>query len=171
MTLEIINNNMNYEKIYKQLIAKCKLENTKTDTFYEYHHIYPCVLCRYSHRYGEQTNYIFNIDADNPSNIVKMVPREHFIAHLLLSKIYPKTKIVFATHLMRKRAKNSRIHTIISTYVSNYQKSLITNNSHNFQISNNVRIKNGTHNFLKDKNGDSMSKRVNAKRLKEGTHH
>ena len=88
-----------------------------------------------------------------------------------LAKMYPNTKIVHAANMMKKRAKNSRIYTLISKYISNYQKELIRNGTHNFQISNCERVKNGTHNFLKDINGNSMSKKINHKRIKNGAHH
>ena len=63
---------MNYNRIYNQLIEKAKLENNLDNVYYERHHIIPKSLG------GPNTK----------SNLVKLVPRQHYIAHLLLYKIY-----------------------------------------------------------------------------------
>ena len=59
---------MNYNRIYTQLIEKAKLENNLDNVYYERHHIIPKSLG------GPNTK----------SNLVKLVPRQHYIAHLLL---------------------------------------------------------------------------------------
>ena len=63
---------MNYEKIYNDLVAKAREENTDDGAYYEKHHIIPKSLG------GTLAN----------DNLVKFTPRQHYIAHLLLFKIY-----------------------------------------------------------------------------------
>ena len=63
---------MNYQNIYNNLIEK-RLENVLCCE-YEIHHIIPKTLG------GDDSN----------TNLVKLTPREHYIAHLLLTKIYPE---------------------------------------------------------------------------------
>lgn len=65
---------MDYSKIYSQLIERAK--NRELDCYIEIHHIVP--KC-----FG---------GSDESSNLVKLTAREHFIAHLLLCKIYPNHK-------------------------------------------------------------------------------
>ena len=72
---------MNYKTIYTDLIKRAKdLGRTKSTGVYEAHHIIPKSFggkgdCR-------------NI---NHPNIVLLTPREHYIAHLLLTAIYPES--------------------------------------------------------------------------------
>ena len=74
---------MNYQKIYNNLIHK-RTKNVLCDN-YEIHHIVPKTL-------GAN---------DDKSNLVKLSPREHYIAHLLLTKIYPENSgIKIAWQLM-----------------------------------------------------------------------
>jgi hypothetical protein len=61
---------MNYNKVYNALILKAK--NRKLDGYTEVHHILPRCL-------GGK---------DDKHNLVELTAREHFIAHLLLVKIY-----------------------------------------------------------------------------------
>ena len=61
---------MNYKKIYDSLIDRAK--NRKLDCYTESHHILPKCL-------GGN---------DRKNNLVELTAREHFIAHLLLVKIY-----------------------------------------------------------------------------------
>lgn len=70
---------MNYEKIYKQIIERGKLQNIertknkKNGQYYEKHHIIPKCLN----------------GSNDKDNLVLLTAREHFICHWLLSKIYP----------------------------------------------------------------------------------
>ena len=94
--------NMDYQKIYDNLIKK-RIENPPTEKF-ERHHIVPKSLG----------------GSNKKENIVKLTYREHFIAHLLLCKIYkPKggmdyARMLFAFNRMRSgrdgsQVKNSRM--------------------------------------------------------------
>jgi len=77
---------MNYKKIYNDLInSRKKLVRSKKDNYYESHHILPKCLG----------------GSDDKDNLVLLTPREHYIAHWLLTKIHPTNyKIWFALGLM-----------------------------------------------------------------------
>lgn len=67
---------MNYQKHYTSLVNRAKFR--EIDGYFERHHVIP------PHLGG--TNRL--------ANLVELTPKEHFIAHLLLCKIYPNdTKI------------------------------------------------------------------------------
>ena len=62
---------MQYNRIYEQLITRGQ-ERESLEGYVEKHHIIPRALG----------------GSDDPSNIVKLTAREHFVAHLLLAKMY-----------------------------------------------------------------------------------
>lgn len=62
---------MDYKKIYDELIINARIR-VKPDCYYESHHIIPRCLS------GDNADH----------NIVKLTFDEHYIAHLLLYKIY-----------------------------------------------------------------------------------
>lgn len=79
---------MNYEKIYQELISKGKLRGSKRSLSYytEEHHVIPRCMN----------------GSDDKNNLVALLPREHFVAHRLLTKIYPEVKgLHYAVNLMR----------------------------------------------------------------------
>lgn len=81
---------MNYTKIYEDLINRSK---TRQLTEYcEKHHIIPRSMG------GPNTK----------DNIAKLTGREHFLAHLLLAKIYPKN-IGMAIAILRMRGDTRRV--------------------------------------------------------------
>lgn len=65
---------MNYSKIYNRLVSNKTKRKKDKNTYYESHHIIPRCLG----------------GSDEVSNLVLLTAREHFIAHRLLSKIYPQ---------------------------------------------------------------------------------
>jgi hypothetical protein len=74
---------MNYKWHYNKLIDRAKNRNLSCYT--ESHHITPKCMG----------------GTDNTENLVKLTPREHFIAHLLLLKIYPnKYSLIKAVNMM-----------------------------------------------------------------------
>lgn len=78
-----------YKKTYDSLIEKGKSENynvcTEVNIYYHVHHIVPKCLG----------------GMDEESNLVKLTIRQHIIAHMLLSCIYPdNVKLLTATYLM-----------------------------------------------------------------------
>jgi hypothetical protein len=64
---------MNYQEHYDRLISRAR--NRKLDCYSESHHIIPRCMN----------------GTDDKDNLVRLTAREHFIAHLLLVKIYPKS--------------------------------------------------------------------------------
>ena len=80
---------MNYEKIYNDLMQKRKI--IPYIGYSERHHIIPKCM-----------------GGDNSqSNLVNLSAREHFIAHLLLCKIYPSNgKLFYAANMMTVNNKN-----------------------------------------------------------------
>lgn len=88
---------MKYSKIYNSIVQRAK--NRTTLQIYESHHIIPKCLG----------------GANNKSNVVKLTPREHFICHLLLTKMYKgeeRQKMWFAYYRLSNRLKqtNSRFY-------------------------------------------------------------
>jgi hypothetical protein len=82
---------MNYEKIYNQLVENCKvrgLDKSKHEGYFEIHHIVPRCLG----------------GSNDEDNLVMLTGREHFIAHLLLWKIYPSVKgLAYSVNIMSNR--------------------------------------------------------------------
>ena len=62
---------MNYQKVYDDLIAKCQARQS-IDGYKERHHITPKSLG----------------GSNDPSNLVDLTAREHFVAHFLLAKLH-----------------------------------------------------------------------------------
>ena len=63
---------MNYKQIYNQLISKRQQETPPKNCYTETHHIKPKCLG----------------GTNETTNLVRLTAREHYIAHLLLAKIY-----------------------------------------------------------------------------------
>ena len=95
---------MNYERIYNQLVEKCKvrgLDKKSVDYYTELHHIIPRSL-----------------GGDNSQdNLVMLSGREHYIAHMLLWKAFPKeSALKYAAMMMSNRAVckvNSHIYSAL----------------------------------------------------------
>ena len=86
---------MDYRKDYDLLMERAKNRELLKDTYTERHHILPRCL-------GGK---------NNKNNIVKLLPKEHYIAHLLLFRLYPNNqKLSFAFWMMcngnRKKIEN-----------------------------------------------------------------
>ena len=82
---------MNYEKHYNLLIERAKTRVIEGYT--EKHHIIPKCM-------GGN---------DDASNLVELTAEEHYIAHLLLVKIYPnKGKLIYAANMMTVDAHGGR---------------------------------------------------------------
>ena len=85
---------MNYNKIYNQLIEKAKIRQSENrlSQYKEIHHIIPRQLG----------------GTNDKSNLVELTAREHYIAHLLLVKIYKNTsnyyKMVKAYFMMSAKS-------------------------------------------------------------------
>jgi hypothetical protein len=75
---------MNYQLIYDNLISKAKERSAVVGEYTERHHIVPKA---------------FN-GSDDAENLVNLTLREHFVAHRLLDKIHPNTKMAYAVWFM-----------------------------------------------------------------------
>lgn len=82
---------MNYRKIYDKLIAAAK-NRSIIPNYTETHHILPKSMG----------------GSNAKSNLVKMTPREHFLAHLLLYKIHKNRSMLMAIRAFYMGARNSR---------------------------------------------------------------
>lgn len=95
---------MDYYKIYKDLIKK-GVDRKELPEHYEVHHILP--KCTGG--------------GDEVDNLVKLTPREHYIAHVLLTKVYPdnlalKWSVIFfknTTGNVREGYINSRVYEMV----------------------------------------------------------
>ena len=88
---------MNYSKHYSLLMEKAKTR--KIDGYTEKHHIIPRCLN----------------GTDESENIVEVTPEEHYIAHLLLVKMYPgNNSLLWAAYCMTGSTatmkRNNKIH-------------------------------------------------------------
>lgn len=103
---------MNYEKIYKQLVSKAKLECRKKGNgiYYERHHIVPKCLG------GNESK----------DNLVLLTAREHYVAHKLLCELYPDVdKLHFALwRMMNPQTKNHIRSYNISSYEYNCRRQI-----------------------------------------------
>ena len=101
---------MNYEKIYKNLTeSRQKTRGCKRQVGYELHHIQPTCLG----------------GSNDESNLVSLTFREHYLAHLLLTKIYPnEAKIHFAFLCMIRDPHGNRKLTsrMVETIKKNYSE-------------------------------------------------
>jgi hypothetical protein len=80
---------MNYKNIYKSLIDKFRATETENE-YTERHHVIPDFFYLNRKRKGPIGH--LPGDPDEKTNIVKLPPREHLFAHLLLCKIYKGTR-------------------------------------------------------------------------------
>src|ERR1035437_185237 len=82
---------MNYQNIHDRIINRAK-SRSKPDSYCENHHIIPTCIG----------------GIDSKENKVFLTGREHFIIHILLAKLNPKTKLVHAPWKMACRNKNDK---------------------------------------------------------------
>lgn len=110
---------MNYEKVYKKLYEKAKnrgkdkiLENM------ENHHFVPQSL--YYSKYKKKISKILDIDfkiSKDQINIFPLTLKEHYLAHLILFKLFPDLKeIMFGLNQVMNRYGNS------NDYISHKKK-------------------------------------------------
>lgn len=80
---------MNYTSIYQKLIDRARYRSI--EGYIERHHIIP--RC-----FG---------GTDDTTNIVALTPEEHYLAHLLLSKIHPHNRsLIYAAKMMSGQGNN-----------------------------------------------------------------
>lgn len=160
---------MNYSNLYNKLIQNAQTRGYDHNETYHIHHIKPASMCRISQRYKVRDHYVWDIDADTKSNLVMLTPREHYIAHLLLAKLY--TQMVLPLALWQQHSKNSKAFSAAMEHISQHQQLLWESQTHNFTGLNNKRVLDGTHNFLLRDDGSSMGRDVQQQRVTNGTHH
>jgi len=116
---------MDYKKIYKNLYKKAKNRGAvKTMKNMEFHHFIPKSL--YYSKYKAKIMKILDIkfkNNDDKINIYPLTLKEHYIAHLILFRLFPElTEIMFGLNQVMNRYGNSnkyidfkkKIHKIIS---------------------------------------------------------
>ena len=84
---------MNYQDHYNRLIETRKSRSIVENTCYERHHIIMRSMG----------------GTDDSENIVKLTPREHFIAHWLLWRIHRNSSTGFAFSMMCRNNKHRKI--------------------------------------------------------------
>lgn len=79
---------MNYQKIHDDIIQNAKIQNRKkyNGSYYEWHHIIPDFMFKQRSRSGPCGHIDGN--PNEKSNLVLLTPKEHFLCHLLLTKIH-----------------------------------------------------------------------------------
>jgi len=103
---------MNYQKLYDKLIETRKTRELIKERGYEIHHIIPRCLG----------------GTDEKDNLIKLTVREHFIAHWILTKIYPNISKIHYGFLCMLRAPNenrkltSRMVETIKNNFSDFKK-------------------------------------------------
>ncbi len=84
---------MNYKKIYDQLIADRRLNPPSEAEYVEVHHILPRCMG----------------GTDEPENLIRLRPEDHFFAHLLLAKTYDTRQLWGALIAMHARKPRSEL--------------------------------------------------------------
>jgi hypothetical protein len=113
----MINNTMNYKKHYDKLMERSKTRIL--GGYVEKHHIVPRCLG----------------GTDDAGNIALLTPEEHFVAHQLLVKIYPKSSpltkavVIMTAHQTQQRA-NNKLFGWLRKRASVQQKQWIAENGH-----------------------------------------
>ena len=103
---------MNYSKIYQDLVKSRKQRDISREIGYELHHIIPKCMG----------------GTNDPCNIVKFTYREHYLAHSLLSLIYPENvKIQYSFLCMLRdphgyRTFTSKMYDTIKRRYSEFKK-------------------------------------------------
>lgn len=115
---------MNYEKIYNALVEKAKvrgLDKSQHEGYFEIHHITPRCL-------GGSNDAV---------NLVMFTAREHYIAHILLWKVYPEDpNLFYAAWMMSNRSlqdRSSKIYAMLKEQHSKILSSRSEFNSPNFK--------------------------------------
>ncbi len=85
---------MDYKRIYNEIIDRAKDRMTNGTFYYEKHHIIPKCMG----------------GSDEIDNLVYLLPEEHYIAHMLLVKIYDNPKLIHAANMMSLGSKNNKRH-------------------------------------------------------------
>lgn len=104
---------MDYNHVYTNLIANAQ-KRSSIIGYYEIHHIIPRSLG----------------GGDDMSNLVELTAKEHFIAHLLLAKIYGGKMAVAAFIMSQYKKYKSRKYAWLKEGFSQHQRSTHTGKTH-----------------------------------------
>jgi len=118
---------MNYEKIYKNLYQRAKNRNLKAECI-ERHHFIPKSIFKYDCKKILENILDIKIDnVDDKINIMSLTCREHYIAHLLLVKIFKnKDKNCYSrllkplTMFIGNEKRNSQLYEILRIEKNSY---------------------------------------------------
>lgn len=103
---------MDYQKHYNLLIARAK--NRYLDEYTERHHIIPnCFFKNSSRRNTANSGFVGHLDGnpDDISNLVRLTPEEHYVAHQLLVKIYPENlALTYAAKMMANTRPGNKMY-------------------------------------------------------------
>jgi hypothetical protein len=95
-----VDGDMNYTKIYNQLIERARNRKEERDGYYERHHIIPKCMG----------------GSDDKDNLVKLTAKEHFVAHKLLVEIYPDNgKLIHSYWRMANNKNDDRREYIVGS--------------------------------------------------------
>jgi hypothetical protein len=96
---------MDYHRIYSQLIERAR--NRQIDGYLERHHVVPKCID----------------GTDDSENLVDLTPEEHYVAHQLLVKIYPKNHdLVFAASMMASTRPGNKLYGWLKRkHIASYQ--------------------------------------------------
>lgn len=83
---------MNYSKIYRQLCDRGRMRKKANGVYLEKHHIIPTFFYKHNKRKLRFNDGILCGDGNHIGNITLLTAREHFLAHILLCKIFYGTK-------------------------------------------------------------------------------
>lgn len=137
---------MNYQRVYDSIVSKAKIRSVPDVK--EIHHIIPRACG----------------GSNSKDNLVALTPKEHFVCHLLLVKIYINTqysaKMQRAAFMMvRHGSKNSRVYQAIKeAHILNLRKQTISE-AHKEAIS---RRNKGNKSRLGMKNSDEHRQKISA---------
>lgn len=87
---------INAKRYENFIISRIKINLTRdfTNIKFDKHHIIPKSMG----------------GTDDENNIIKLTYREHFIAHLLLSRLYQNNKMTYAFYRMKNKTNNSKLY-------------------------------------------------------------
>lgn len=85
-------NRSKYSKWYTEICNRGRTRSLNSGDYLEKHHVIPTFLFKNNKRALRYSDGFLEGDPDSISNITLLTPREHFIAHILLHKMFYKTK-------------------------------------------------------------------------------
>jgi hypothetical protein len=106
---------MNYLKCYIDLVNKAKSRKFCKNEYVEKHHIIPKSIFN-NKKANNILNYFEIKFKTGEDNFVSFLPREHFIAHLLLLKIFKNLntdayeKMLYAATFLRSRVNDNKVN-------------------------------------------------------------